>query len=376
MLPDRTEDFTADPVELFFDLAYVFAYSQIVALLIKDPTWEGVGKAALLFGLIWLPWSQVTWTANAVSGNGRRVRALFLVATATSVPMAASVPSAYDNGGVLFAVSLVIIMLIGFSTMTLALDRGDDEYRSALSWIGVNSIGMVLLLAGAASEGDVRIALWVGTAAFVVIAMGLAGRGDWVIRSGHMAERHGLIVIIALGEIIVAVGLPVLDALEGGAGLPGKTLVSLMASGTLACLLWWSYFDRVGPALEHRAEALTVVRDRGRYVHDVYTGAHAAIVGGVIVSAAALEEIALHPGDEIPDNFSLMLVTGLGMFTAGIVIAVWRAYRVIAWERIAVVAVVAAVLIAGASLEGATTLVIIDLAVLVTLMLEHVRIER
>ncbi len=152
--------------------------------------------------------------------------------------------------------------------------------------------------------------------------MGLAGRGDWVIRSGHMAERHGLIVIIALGEIIVAVGLPVLDALEGGAGLPGKTLVSLMASGTLACLLWWSYFDRVGPALEHRAEALTVVRDRGRYVRDVYTGAHAAIVGGVIVSAAALEEIALHPGDEIPDNFSLMLVTGLGMFTAGIVIAV------------------------------------------------------
>ncbi|MBT8208321.1 MAG: low temperature requirement protein A, partial [Acidimicrobiia bacterium] len=83
-LPPPTDDFTADPVELFFDLAYVFAFSQLVGVLIADHSWTGVGRAALLFGLLWLPWQQLTWAANAISGNGRPVRSLFLVATVVS----------------------------------------------------------------------------------------------------------------------------------------------------------------------------------------------------------------------------------------------------------------------------------------------------
>ena len=84
-LPEKTEDFTADPVELFFDLAFVFAFSQLVSRLVYDPDWSGVGETALLFWLIWLPWSQFTWAANAVSGNGRPVRVFFLIATAASI---------------------------------------------------------------------------------------------------------------------------------------------------------------------------------------------------------------------------------------------------------------------------------------------------
>ncbi|MEY2467426.1 MAG: hypothetical protein QOF21_124, partial [Actinomycetota bacterium] len=76
-VPERTEDFTADPVELFFDLAYVIAFSQLVGVLVHEPTWEGVGKVGLLFALLWLPWQQLTWTANAISGNSRGVRAIF-----------------------------------------------------------------------------------------------------------------------------------------------------------------------------------------------------------------------------------------------------------------------------------------------------------
>ena len=113
-LPPLTEDFTADPVELFFDLAYVFAFSQLVALLIADPTWAGVGKAALLFGLLWLPWQQLTWAANAILGNGRAVRTLFLVATVVSIPMGASTSTAFEGGGPIFALALTRIMFIGF----------------------------------------------------------------------------------------------------------------------------------------------------------------------------------------------------------------------------------------------------------------------
>lgn len=98
-VPDIEEDFTADPVELFFDLAFVFAFSQIVGLLLAEPTWQTIRDATLIFLLLWLPWSQFAWSANAVAGNSREVRLLFLTATAASVPMAASISTAFDQGG-------------------------------------------------------------------------------------------------------------------------------------------------------------------------------------------------------------------------------------------------------------------------------------
>ena len=134
-LPPVTEDFTADPVELFFDLAYVFAFSQLVGLLVLDPTWAGVGKAALLFGLLWLPWQQLTWAANAISGNGRPVRMLFLVATVVSIPMAAATSTAFEGGGPVFALALTGIMVIGFRMQTMGT-AGSSDYRQVIyRWI-------------------------------------------------------------------------------------------------------------------------------------------------------------------------------------------------------------------------------------------------
>ena len=237
VVPERTEDFTADPVELFFDLAYVFAFSQLVGRLIHEPTWTGVGKVALLFGLLWIPWQQLTWSANAVSGNGRAVRLIFLVATVASVPMAAATTTALGSGGPVFAVALGVIMGLGFLTQTLSADRGSMFQRAVLRWVGPNIAALVVLLVGAFVAGQGRIALWLLSLAIVFGAMVAAGRGEWIVRSGHFAERHGLIVIIALGEVIVAIGLPVLEGLEAGEGLPGRTVVALLASGTFATLL-------------------------------------------------------------------------------------------------------------------------------------------
>ena len=209
---------------------------------------------ALLFGLLWLPWQQLTWAANAVSGNGRAVRLIFLVATAASVPMAASTSTALEEGGPVFAATLAVIMALGFFTQTLGVERGTVLYRSVVRWQPPNVAALAVLVAGAFVDGEGRTVLWLLSAAIVLAAMIAAGRGDWIVRSGHFAERHGLIVIIALGEVVVAIGLPVVQALEAGDGIPGRTVVALAASGVFAGLLWWAYFDRVGPALEHRAE--------------------------------------------------------------------------------------------------------------------------
>jgi low temperature requirement protein LtrA len=372
--PPRTEDFTADPVELFFDLAYVFAFSQLVGHLVHHPTWEGVGEATLLFLLMWLPWSQFTWAANRVSGNGRTVRAIFLVGTAVSVPMAASVSTAFDTGGVLFSITLATIVALGLATMALGFERNSSDFGTLLTWTWPNVLALVVIVAGGFVENEARVALWIVGVLIIYAAMIAAGGGEWVVRPGHFAERHGLIVIIALGEVIVAIGLPVVTALEAGEGLPGDTVGALAASGVLAGLLWWSYFDRFSPALEFRGERLPEAQ-AGSYMRDVYTWGHAPIVGGVIFAAAALEEIALHPGDEVSGAFRLMLWGGLALVAAGIVVSIWRAFRVIPPERPASLAVLGALLVAAGSWKGLYLIIALDVVVFLALVVEQVRVE-
>lgn len=374
-LPPLTEDFTADPVELFFDLAYVFAFSQLVALLINEPTWLGAGKAALLFGLLWLPWQQLTWAANAVSGNGRFVRSLFVVATVVSIPMAASTSTAFEGGGPVFAIALTVIMLIGFRMQTLGT-REETDYRGVVfNWIVPNAVAITVLVVGSFFDGSVRLAFWLVTVAIVLWAMMGASEGEWLVRPGHFAERHGLIIIIALGEVIVAIGIPVVASLEKGDILSAATISALLASGGFAGLLWWAYFDRPSPGLEFGASRLDG-KHAGRYIRDVYTWAHAPVVAGIILSAAALEEIALHPQDTVHLEFRAMLAGGLFMFLIGVYLAVWRAFRAQARERLAGAVIIGAFVLAGGSLEGVMLLTIVVVVMFVVLWIEHQRVER
>lgn len=371
-LPPLTEDFTADPVELFFDLAYVFAFSQLVGILISDPTWAGVGRAALLFALLWLPWQQLTWAANAISGNGRPVRLLFLAATVLSVPMAASTSTALEGGGKVFALTLAGIMLLGFRMQTLG-DSGRSEIRDAIyRWIGPNLVAIAVLIVGAFYDGDPRLFFWLLTAAIVLWAMIRAGGGEWVVRSGHFAERHGLIVIIALGEVIVAIGIPVVSALQAGQALSPATIAALAASGAFAGLMWWAYFDRPSPGLEFAAERLNG-RELGQYVRDVYTWAHAPLVAGIVLAAAALEEITLHPESPVEPAFRLMLAGGIALFFLGVFLAVWRAFRAQAMERLIGAIVVAILVLAGGTLNGVLLLSLIVLVIFAVLLVEHRR---
>jgi low temperature requirement protein LtrA len=373
-VPERTEDFSADPVELFFDLAYVIAFAQLTAVLAEQPTWAGFGKVTLLFGLLWLPWQQLTWTANAISGNGRGVRAIFLIATAVSVPMAGSTASALGQGGGPFAVSLAAIMVLGFAMQALSAERDSGFRVAVVRWITPNVIAIAVLLIGATVHGSARVAVWGAAIAVVLAAMVLAGHGEWVMRTGHFAERHALIVLIALGEVIVAIGLPVITSLDEEAAIPGRTLVALVASGAFAALLWWGYYDRTGPALEHRFEQVEGV-DRGRYARDVYTWGHAPIVFGVILSAVGLEEIALHPGHPLATEFRVLLVGGLGLLVTGVSLTIWRAFRVLPKERIVCAVTLALVLLLGSGLDGGLLLLLVDLAIFVTYVVEHRRIE-
>ncbi len=375
VMPEPAEDFTADPVELFFDLGYVLAFSQLVSILVRQPDWAHVGRVTLLFLLMWLPWSEFTWSANAVSGNGRTVRVIFLLGTAVNVPMAASVSTAFEGGGPVFAVCLTVIYLLALALMALGLSKEQALKRAVWEFLGLSTLGMVLIVAGGFASGDARIGCWLVGLVVIVFTMARAGSGAWVIRAGHFAERHGLIVIIALGEVVVAIGVPVVDALEQGDGLTGLTVVALVASGLLGGLLWWSYFDRPARALELRAEMLEEATARGRFARDVYTWAHAPIVLGIILAAAGLEEIALKPSDPVDTAFGLMLVGGLALTMLGLGGAVVRAFRLFPPERPAALVAIAAVVFLGRAAPGAWVLVLVVLLLGIALAFEHRRVE-
>jgi low temperature requirement protein LtrA len=374
-IPSREEDFTADPAELFFDLSFVFAFSRLVFHLIHHPTLEGFGEFVLLFTLIWTAWSNFTWSANAVAGNSRFVRAVFMVATAISLPMAASLSAPFGDASIVFAVTVSAILTMPIVT-GIALLEDDEAVRSSNSrYLYFTLAAIVLVLIGGFADGGWQIAAWIAAVVVLILNTIDAGGRDWLVRPGHFAERHGLIVIVALGEVLVAIGTPVVETLSEGEALSASLIVALTASGLGAGLLWWSYFDRPLPALEQRHEQLSDGNDSARFARDVYTYNHYLIVGAILVAAAALEEIMLHPTDPLPDPFRWMFFIGTSGFLIGVVLSVLRAYSVLAVERLVAVAALAALIGLSPSLSGVWLLVAVDVLLLTTLVVEHYRVE-
>ena len=374
-IPSREEDFTADPAELFFDLSFVFAFSRLVFHLVHYPTLEGFGEFLLLFALIWMAWTNFTWSANAVAGNSRFVRAIFLVATAISLPMGASLEAPFGEGSIVFAVTVSAILALPIVMGATLLSDDKDVQSSNKRYLLFTLVGIALVLAGGFTDGAWQTGLWIAAVAWLIVSTLDAGGGDWLVRPGHFAERHGLIVIIALGEVIVAIGAPAVATLSGGGDFDGKLVAAMTASGLLAGLLWWSYFDMPLPALEHRHEQLTDSNERSRFARDVYTYNHFFIVGSILVMAAALEEIMLHPAEPLPDPFRWMLFIGISGYLLGVVMSIVRAYANLAIERLVAVAALAALIALTASLDGIWLLIAIDVLLLAILVVEHYRVE-
>lgn len=373
-IPDREDDFTADPVELFFDLSFVFAFSRLVFHLVHNPTLVGLGEFALLLALIWMAWSNFTWSVNAVAGNSRFVRLVFVLATAINLPMGVSLRAPFDEGSVVFAVTVSAILAIPVLTGT-ALLNDKQAQSSSRRYLLLSLVGIVLVLAGGLSSGALQTGLWIAALVWLVLNTIDASHGDWIMRPGHFAERHGLIVIVALGEVIVAIGAPAAANLSEGGGFNWPLVGAMAAAGLLAGLLWWSYFDRPQPALEHFHEGLEDSAGRTRFARDIYTYNHFFIVGAILVSAAAVEEIMLHPSAPLPEAYRWMLFAGIAGYLLGIVIAIARTFSNLALERLVAVAALAAITISMGSVDGLWILVAVDALLFVMLVIEHFRVE-
>jgi low temperature requirement protein LtrA len=323
------EDQKVTFVELFFDLVFVFSVTQVVGLLHEQLDWIAVGQAILVFWLVWWAWTQFTWALNAADTTHHLVEIGTLIATAVAFFMAVALPDAFHDRALWFAVPYVLVRVIGLALYAWVASA-DPSQRAAVRTFAVVSIGgLVAVLAGGLAGGAMQYWFWGFAILLDIIAAAVGGQAEgWNLHPDHFGERHGLFVIIALGEtLIVAAGG------VAGALWTGHLIVVAVLAVAITCGLWWTYFPRAKPELDRAMESSRGT-EQSKMARDVYSLAHFPMLCGVIAYAAAIEEAVAHPSQSLPFEGRVALAVGLTLFVGGMVVAIWRATRRLLWPRL------------------------------------------
>jgi len=313
---------SANYIELFFDLVFVFAITKITHFTAHHLDVSHVMQSVLIFWLIWWGWSQFTWTLNAANTDHVEIRIGTLIATAFAFVMAANTNHAFDSDVLWFAIPYIIVKLLGLAIYFRVTPPG-EAHRSALVKLTVFSIiPLAAILAGALASSSQRVWWWIGSIMVDIIFSFYLGQiRGWKIHPGHFAERHGLIVIIALGESLIVSASAIGEA---------ERSMDLMITGGLAVLvtfvLWWTYFSWINDFLEWHLSNETG-SDRVRLGKDVYSLLHVPLIYGIISMAVGFEIILSHPSDPLTLPVAMALGGGVLLFTGSTAAAVWRAGR-------------------------------------------------
>jgi low temperature requirement protein LtrA len=287
-------------LELFFDLVFVYGLTQVTALMAAGgPTWHQALEGLLVLALLWFAWSSYAWLGNQAKADEGVLRLALVVAMVCVFFAALAIPNAFResagaiDAGLLLALSLIVLRSVHLTVYLIA--AGDDRGLRRQLFITAIPIGgwAALLLVGAELDGGRRLAVWALALAIDYVGIFVSSRaGGWRLNAaGHFAERHGLIVIIAIGESIVSIGV-------GAAAFPltGPVLVAVLLGLAISVTLWWSYFDVVAPVAER---VLTRARGQARatLARDSYTYLHFPMVVGIIYTALGMKKVVNYVAD-------------------------------------------------------------------------------
>jgi low temperature requirement protein LtrA len=317
-------------IELFFDLVYVFAVTQLSHYLLAHQSLTGALRTGLLLIMVWTLWVYTTWVTNWLDPGRIAVRLLLLGLAGASLVMSAALPGAFGARGLAVGAAYAV-MQIGRSVFTvLALPKGQlrRNFQRILCWCLVSG---PLALAGGFASGNARAALWLaavgvdmigGTVGFYTPGLGRSVTREWTIEGGHFAERCQAFVLIALGESIVVIGATLADLAHIGIAEIAAFAVALTGSAGL----WWLYFDR---SAEQAERIIAASDDPGRLGRNAYHIIHPIMIAGIIVSAAA-DQLTLADPDAVGRRpASWMILGGTGLFLAG-----HAAFKAVIWRRV------------------------------------------
>jgi low temperature requirement protein LtrA len=296
-------------LELFFDLVFVFTITQLTAVLSDDPTLRGLLRVTLMLGVIFWMYGGYAWMTNAVATDRAARRLLLLGGMAGFLVLALAIPQAFSGDDLAFGVAYLVIVAI--HTGLYSRTGAATTVRALVRLAPFNLASALLVLAAVLLEGSAAYLVWAAAFALEWFTPRLASTGGFRIAPAHFVERHGLVVIVALGESIVAIGI-------GAAGLPVDLALASVAvlALLLAACLWWAYFGGDDTRAEHALAAVPEDR-RGWVAVQAFGYWHLPMLGGIIVLAAGLKDVVGHAFDPVDLAHALMLSGGVALFLAG-----------------------------------------------------------
>ncbi|MBB4094765.1 low temperature requirement protein A [Ochrobactrum pecoris] len=331
--------------ELFFDLVYVFAVTQLSHELLHNLTLTGVIETLTLWFAVWLGWQYTCWVTNWFNPETPQIRSLLFCVMLLGLVIASSIPGAFADKGWIFALAYVSMQVGRTAYVVFVLGRKHPlgaNYRRMLGWL---TIAAVFWIAGCFVQHEARMVFWLIAVlceylspmfGFALPGLGRSHTSDWTIEGGHLAERCQLFVIVALGETVLATGATLANAETWNLALMSALLATFL--GTLA--MWWLYF---GTSSKDATDTITHSADPGRigaYFHYV----HALLVAGIIATAVGNDLVMAHPHDPLKTAYVLVLVAGPAIYLIGSAIYKKDVYGVIPVSHIfGVLALLAAI---------------------------------
>jgi low temperature requirement protein LtrA len=343
-------------LELFFDLVFVLALTQCTALMAATPTWEGVLKGLLVLGVLWWSWVGYAWLTSVVDPEEGSVRLVMFAAMAALLVAALCVPGAFGSEALLFAGAYGAVRGAHIALFVLASREDEALRRSVVGLAGSTAIGVGLLVAAAFAGDGVRVGLW-GLA--LVLDMGgpfLFGADGWTLVPGHFAERHGAIIIIALGESVAAIGA------GSRAGVDAGVVASAVLGIVVAAGLWWLYFDVVAIVAERRLTKAAVGRERNEIARDSYSYLHLPMVAGIALVALGLKKTLAHVDTPLGAVPAAAMLGGGALYLLAHVAFRWRNIHTLNRQRLLCAFLLVALLVVEVELEAVSLLVLATLA--------------
>jgi low temperature requirement protein LtrA len=360
----RGDDERVMPLELFFDLVFVLAITQCTALMAHDQTWAGLGKGLLLLGILWWTWIGYAWLTSVVDPEEGIVRLVIIAAMAALLVVTLCLPHAIGDRGLLFACAITVVRMMHIALFVLG-SREDPALRSSVIGLAASTAVACGILIAGSFAGSWQVWIWL---AALVLDMGgpkFFGLDGWRLVPGHFAERHGLIVLIALGESIVEIGAGSRDVVDTG------VVVAAIVSVAVTAELWWLYFDVVALVAARRLSNAEPGREQNAIARDSFSYLHLPMIAGIILVALGFEVTLEHVGGHLHRIPAVALLGGVAVYLLAHVAFRWRNVHRFSAGRL-VVAIVCVLLVPAATQVPA----LLTLSALALLLLALILYER
>ena len=340
------------PLELFFDLIFVFAITQVTGFVVEDPTWAGLAKGLLVLGVLWWAWAAYAWLTNTINPEEGAVRIAMFAAMGAMLVASLAVPDVFGDDAFVFACAYAFVRIAHLVLYAIA-GRGDRDLLAAIARLGVGTaIGVGLLFVAAGLDGRLQVAMWALALTFDLLGAYVGGGKGWRLSAGHFAERHALIVIIALGESIVALGLAASHELGTGRVIAG------LLGFAVAAALWWLYFDVVAIVAERKLHELTGNAQLAM-ARDSYSYLHLPMVAGIILFAVGVKKTLGDVGEPLKLVPAVTLCGGVALYLLAHILFRLRNVGSLNRQRLVVTVALLALIPLGVELAALVTLALV-----------------